>query len=178
MGEPESRTVFYLPWALLWRGRPWPSLARRPGCWPALWLLPIGVLAASRHDALTPEPKPRAARWWWPICSTGIVFAAIYSVACCSTPDPRLDGCMVLIVGSGIASLRCAPAPHPTPPRKNTDTPSGMRTAQNTFFAFTRACPPHADVRLQELPPMTYTTLIAATELQEPDRQRPAADGV
>ena len=86
LGEPESRTVFFtLPWAHAGR-----VVCAMVSLASALAGLPRPVAAAYRrfggwrtavHDALTPEPKPRAARWWWPICRySGIVFAAICSV--------------------------------------------------------------------------------------------------
>ena len=109
LGEPESRTVFYFALGSALAGgaatlavghSPWPG-------WPALWLLPIGVLAALGQLCMTyAYGSARSARSTLVVASlqySGIVFAALYSVLLF---DERVDllgwAGMALIVGSGI----------------------------------------------------------------------------
>lgn len=120
LGEPESRTVFYFAvgsavaggTALLVTGTsPWPG-------WPALWLLPIGVLAAGGQLCMTKAyASAKTQRGTLVVANlqySGIVFAAIYSVVLFGDQIPLIGWAgMVLIVGSGIVAtvLRARAAP-------------------------------------------------------------------
>ena len=120
LGEPESRTVFYFAvgsaaaggLALLFTGTSaWPG-------WPALWLLPIGVLAAGGQLCMTrayaTAKTPRGTLVVANLQYSGIVFAAIYSVVLFNDQIPTIGWVgMVLIVGSGIVAtvLRARAAP-------------------------------------------------------------------
>lgn len=120
LGEPESRTVFYFAvgsaaaggLALLFTGTSaWPG-------WPALWLLPIGVLAAGGQLCMTrayaTAKTPRGTLVVANLQYSGIVFAAIYSVVLFNDQIPAIGWVgMVLIVGSGIVAtvLRARAAP-------------------------------------------------------------------
>jgi drug/metabolite transporter (DMT)-like permease len=120
LGEPESRTVFYFAvgsavaggLALLLTGTSaWPG-------WPALWLLPIGVLAAGGQLCMTRAyASAKTQRGTLVVANlqySGIVFAAIYSVTLFGDQIPPMGWIgMVLIVGSGIVAtvLRTRAAP-------------------------------------------------------------------
>ena len=120
LGEPESRTVFYFAvgsavaggLALLLTGTSaWPG-------WPALWLLPIGVLAAGGQLCMTRAyASAKTQRGTLVVANlqySGIVFAAIYSVALFGDQIPPMGWVgMALIVGSGIVAtvLRARAAP-------------------------------------------------------------------
>ena len=120
LGEPESRTVFYFAvgsavaggLALLLTGTSaWPS-------WPALWLLPIGVLAAGGQLCMSRGyGRAKTQRGTLVVANlqySGIVFAAIYSVALFGDQIPPMGWVgMALIVGSGIVAtvLRARAAP-------------------------------------------------------------------
>jgi drug/metabolite transporter (DMT)-like permease len=88
-----------------------------PG-WPALWLLPIGVLAAGGQLCMTrayaTAKTPRGTLVVANLQYSGIVFAAIYSVVLFNDHIPTIGWVgMVLIVGSGIVAtvLRARAAP-------------------------------------------------------------------
>ena len=137
VGEPESRTVFYfnvgsVVGGLIGMGMlgvsPWPGLER------ALWLLPIGVLAAGGQLCMTrayaQARTPRGTLVVANLQYCGIVFASIYSVWLFGD---RLDLLawvgMVLIVGSGIAAtvLRARSpdaAPRTAPARASSAAPA------------------------------------------------------
>ena len=120
LGEPESRTVFYFAvgsavaggLALLLTGTSaWPG-------WPALWLLPIGGLAARGQLCVArAEASAKTQRGTLVVANlqySGIVFAAIYSVALFGDQIPPMGWVgMALIVGSGIVAtvLRARAAP-------------------------------------------------------------------
>ncbi|EJE52978.1 hypothetical protein PMI14_02237 [Acidovorax sp. CF316] len=120
LGEPESRTVFYFALgsavaggvALLFTGTSaWPG-------WQALWLLPIGILAAGGQLCMTKAyASAKTQRGTLVVANlqySGIVFAAIYSVTLFGDVLPPIAWAgMVLIVGSGIAAtvLRARAAP-------------------------------------------------------------------
>ncbi len=120
IGEPESRTVFYFAVgsavaggaALLVTGTsPWPG-------WPALWLLPIGFLAAGGQLCMTRAySRAKTQRGTLVVANlqySGIVFAAIYSVLLFGDQIPPIGWLgMALIVGSGIVAtiLRARAAP-------------------------------------------------------------------
>ncbi len=120
LGEPESRTVFYFAVgstvaggaAMLFTG-----MSAWPG-WAALWLLPIGILAAVGQLCMTrayaSAKSPRETLVVANLQYSGIVFAAIYSVALFGDNIPAIGWIgMSLIVGSGIAAtiLRARAAP-------------------------------------------------------------------
>ena len=120
LGEPESRTVFYFALgsavaggaALLITGTSaWPG-------WPALWLLPIGILAAGGQLCMTRAyASAKTQRGTLVVANlqySGIVFAALYSVLLFDDDLPPIAWAgMALIVGSGIAAtiLRARAAP-------------------------------------------------------------------
>ncbi|MFN3377559.1 MAG: DMT family transporter [Burkholderiaceae bacterium] len=120
IGEPESRTVFYFALgsavagggAMLFTG-----LSAWPG-WTALWLLPIGVLAAGGQLCMTRAyASAKTQRGTLVVANlqySGIVFAALYSVLLFGDQIPPLGWLgMALIVGSGIVAtiLRARAAP-------------------------------------------------------------------
>ena len=120
LGEPESRTVFYFALgsavagggAMLFTG-----MSAWPG-WPALWLLPIGILAAAGQLCMTRAyASAKTQRGTLVVANlqySGIVFAAVYSVALFGDQLPPIAWLgMVLIVGSGIVAtiLRARAAP-------------------------------------------------------------------
>lgn len=120
LGEPETRTVFYFAVgsavaggvAMLFTGMSdWPG-------WPALWLLPIGLLAAGGQLCMTRAYSRAGSQRGTLVVAnlqySGIVFAAIYSVVLFGDAIPLIGWVgMVLIVGSGIVAtvLRARAAP-------------------------------------------------------------------
>ena len=120
LGEPETRTVFYFAVgsavaggaALLVTGTStWPG-------WPALWLLPIGVLAAAGQLCMTRAyaraATPRGTLIVANLQYSGIVFAAFFSIALFGDVIPPIGWLgMALIVVSGIVAtaLRARAAP-------------------------------------------------------------------
>ena len=108
MGEPESRTVFYfsvgttvtgLVCSLLFTGfSPW--------TWPqVLWLLPIGVLAASGQLCMTLAYSKGATLVVANLQYSGIVFAALYGLFLFGDQIPLIGWAgMALIIASGIAA--------------------------------------------------------------------------
>jgi len=120
IGEPETRTVFYFAVgsavaggaAMLVTGASaWPG-------WPALWLLPLGVLATGGQLCMTKAyASARTQRGTLVVANlqySGIVFASFYSVLLFGDQIPLIGWVgMVLIVGSGIVAtiLRARAAP-------------------------------------------------------------------
>ncbi|WP_312131602.1 DMT family transporter [Diaphorobacter nitroreducens] len=120
LGEPETRTVFYFAVgsavaggaAMLVTGMSdWPG-------WPALWLLPLGLLAAGGQLCMTRAySRALTARGTLVVANlqySGIVFASIYGVALFGDQLPLIGWAgMALIVGSGITAtvLRARAAP-------------------------------------------------------------------
>ena len=111
LAEPESRTVFYFAVgstvaggaAMLFTG-----MSAWPG-WSALWLLPIGVLAAAGQLCMTraysTAKTQRGTLLVANLQYSGIVFASFYSVALFGDHIPAIGWLgMCLIVGSGIAA--------------------------------------------------------------------------
>jgi len=108
MGEPESRTVFYfsagtavtgLVCSLLFTGfSPW--------TWPsALWLLPIGVLAASGQLCMTLAYSKGATLVVANLQYSGIIFSALYGLFLFGDHIPLIGWAgMVLVIACGIAS--------------------------------------------------------------------------
>jgi drug/metabolite transporter (DMT)-like permease len=113
-GEPEARTVFYFALGsaiagglvtLLGNATPWAAWT-----WShAVWLLPVGVLAALGQLCMTRAYARSTSRSGTLLVAnlqySGIVFAAMYSVLLF---DDRIDAAgwagIVLIVASGIAA--------------------------------------------------------------------------
>jgi len=120
IGEPETRTVFYFAVGsavagaaamLLTGASAWPG-------WPALWLLPLGVLATGGQLCMTKAyASARTQRGTLVVANlqySGIVFASFYSVLLFGDQIPLIGWVgMVLIVGSGIVAtvLRARAAP-------------------------------------------------------------------
>ncbi|MBP6896287.1 MAG: DMT family transporter [Pseudacidovorax sp.] len=111
IGEPETRTVFYFAVGSAVAGALW-TLFTGWSVWSwshAIWLLPVGVLAALGQLCLTrayASAKTQAATLVVAnLQYSGIVFAAIYSVLLFGD---RIDaagwGGIALIIGSGIAA--------------------------------------------------------------------------
>ncbi len=106
-GEPESRTVFYFSLGavvvgavgMLFTGASawhWPS---------ALWLLPIGVLAALGQLCMTRAYSSGATLLVANLQYAGIVFAALYSLVIFGDQLPLIGWLgMALIVASGITA--------------------------------------------------------------------------
>ena len=114
VGEPESRTVFYFAVGsavagglvmLFGSATPWAEWTWRH----ALWLLPVGVLAALGQLCMTRAYATARSQAGTLVVAnlqySGIVFAAVYSVVLFGD---RIDAAgwagMALIVGSGIAA--------------------------------------------------------------------------
>ncbi len=112
MGEPEARTVFYFALGSALAGglatlavgaSPW------PGWRPALWLLPLGVLAAGGQLCMTlayaRAPTPRATLVVANLQYAGIIFASLYGMLVFGDELPLVAwGGMGLIVASGISA--------------------------------------------------------------------------
>ncbi|WP_312306046.1 DMT family transporter [Pulveribacter sp.] len=119
LGEPEARTVFYFALGSAVAGgaatlavgaSPWPG-------WPALWLLPLGLLAAGGQLCMTLAYSraltPRATLFVANLQYTGIIFASLYGVLVFDDAlSPLAWGGMALIAASGITAsvlrARCA----------------------------------------------------------------------
>lgn len=114
VGEPEARTVFYFAVGsaaagglvtLFGNATPWDQWTWRH----AIWLLPVGVLAALGQLCMTRAYASATSQAGTLVVAnlqySGIVFAAVYSVVLFGD---RIDVAgwagMVLIVGSGIAA--------------------------------------------------------------------------
>ena len=107
LGEPESRTVFYFAVGSAVAGAVgMAATGVSPWDWrQALWLLPIGVLAALGQLCMTRAYSQGATLVVASLQYFGIVFGAIYSVTLFGDTIP-LSGWvgMALIVASGIAA--------------------------------------------------------------------------
>ena len=115
-GEPEVRTVFYFSiGAALTGAVGMLASGASPWVWPeALWLLPIGVLAALGQFCMTRAYRHGATLVVTNLQYSGIVFAALYSVWLFGDQLPLLGWAgMALIIGSGITAtaLRGRTAP-------------------------------------------------------------------
>ena len=107
LGEPESRTVFYFSVgttavgavAILFTGA-------SPWSWPAaLWLVPIGVLAALGQLSMTMAYTKGSTLVVANLQYSGIVFAALYGLFLFGDQIPWIGWTgMLLIVASGIAA--------------------------------------------------------------------------
>jgi S-adenosylmethionine uptake transporter len=112
MGEPESRTVFYFSIGttvvgciviLVTGSSAW--------TWPhALWLLPIGVLAALGQLSMTKAYSRGSTLVVANLQYSGIVFAALYGLFLFGDQIPLMGWAgMLLIVASGIAATLNSP---------------------------------------------------------------------
>lgn len=120
IGEPESRTVFYFAVGSAVAGGaalPFTGMSEWPG-WPALWLLPIGILAAAGQLCMTKAyASAKTQRGTLVVANlqySGIVFAGMYSLLLFGDRiEPMGWVGMALIVGSGIVAtiLRARAAP-------------------------------------------------------------------
>jgi len=120
IGEPETRTVFYFAVGSAVAGGAAMAVTGAsawPG-WPALWLLPIGILASGGQLCMTKAyASARTQRGTLVVANlqySGIVFASFYSVLLFGDHIPAIGWAgMVLIVGSGIVAtiLRARAAP-------------------------------------------------------------------
>jgi S-adenosylmethionine uptake transporter len=108
LGEPESRTVFYfsvgttvtgLVCSLLFTGfSPW--------TWPqVLWLLPIGVLAASGQLCMTLAYSKGATLVVANLQYSGIIFSALYGLFLFGDQIPLVGWIgMALVIACGIGA--------------------------------------------------------------------------
>lgn len=120
IGEPESRTVFYFAVGSAVAGGaalPFTGMSEWPG-WPALWLLPIGILAAAGQLCMTKAyASAKTQRGTLVVANlqySGIVFAGMYSLLLFGDRiEPMGWVGMALIVSSGIVAtiLRARAAP-------------------------------------------------------------------
>lgn len=116
LGEPESRTVFYFALVSAVAGAAAMALGGvSPWSWRhALWLLPVGLLAALGQLCITRAYSQGATLVVANLQYSGIVFGAFYSVLLFGDAIPLLGwGGMALICASGIAAtvLRARAAP-------------------------------------------------------------------
>ena len=111
IGEPEQRVVFYFAVgsavaggvAMLFTG-----VSPFPG-WPALWLIPIGILATGGQLFMTMAYASATTRRATLVVAnlqySGIVFGALASIVVFSDHIPAIGWLgMALIVGSGIVA--------------------------------------------------------------------------
>ena len=120
IGEPETRTVFYFAVGSAVAGGAAMALTGAsawPG-WPALWLLPIGILASGGQLCMTKAYASALTQRGTLVVAnlqySGIVFASFYSVLLFGDQIPTIGWVgMALIVGSGIVAtiLRARTAP-------------------------------------------------------------------
>ncbi len=107
MGEPESRTVFYFSVGTATAGAVLMAFTQVHALsWPsALWLLPIGLLAALGQLCMTRAYTSGATLVVANLQYTGIVFAALYGLYLFGDRLPPSGWLgMALIIGSGIAA--------------------------------------------------------------------------
>ncbi len=111
LGEPEARTVFYFALGCAVAGGaalPMTGTSAWPG-WPALWLLPLGLLAAGGQLCMTlayaRSPSARGTLVVANLQYSGLIFAAIYGITIFGDKLPLIAWAgMGLIVASGIAA--------------------------------------------------------------------------
>ena len=119
MGEPESRTVFYFSVGTAVTGLVCSLLLTgfSPWTWPqALWLLPIGLLAAGGQLCMTLAYSKGAALVVANLQYSGIIFSALYGALLFGDQIPLIGWVgMGLVIASGIAAtaLRNRTLPHP-----------------------------------------------------------------
>jgi len=106
-GEPESRTVFYFSFGAVLAGAlGMLFVGATAWTWPsALWLLPIGVLAALGQLCMTRAYASGATMLVANLQYSGIVFAGLFSLLIFGDQLPLIGWLgMGLIVASGIAA--------------------------------------------------------------------------
>ncbi|MFN3737876.1 DMT family transporter [Hydrogenophaga sp.] len=106
-GEPESRTVFYFSFGAVLAGAlGMVFVGASEWTWPsALWLLPIGVLAALGQLCMTRAYSSGATMLVANLQYSGIVFAGLFSLLIFGDQLPLIGWLgMGLIVASGIAA--------------------------------------------------------------------------
>ena len=109
MGEPESRVVFYFSFGSSIAGAIvmcFTGLSDWPG-WPALWLLPVGILAAIAQMCMTAAYASATSKRNTLVVAnlsySGIVFAALLSMLLFSESISPLGWAgIVMIVASGV----------------------------------------------------------------------------
>ncbi len=116
VGEPETRTVFYFAVGSAVAGGLGMAVAGvSPWAWgPALWLIPVGVLASLGQLCMTRAYSHGATLVVANLQYSGIVFGALYSLLLFGDQIPFMGWAgMTLIVASGIAAtvLRSRAAP-------------------------------------------------------------------
>jgi S-adenosylmethionine uptake transporter len=107
MGEPESRTVFYFSIGTTVVGGTAVLFTRvSDWVWPqALWLLPIGLLAALGQLCMTKAYSSGSTLLVANLQYSGIVFAALYGLFLFGDLIPLMGWAgMALIIASGIAA--------------------------------------------------------------------------
>lgn len=111
MGEPEQRVVFYFAVGSAIAGglaTLFVGTSSFPG-WPALWLVPVGILAAGAQLAMTRAYGSATTRRATLVVAnlqySGIVFAGLFSVVVFGDQIPAIGWMgMALIIASGIVA--------------------------------------------------------------------------
>lgn len=119
VGEPEARTVFYFSVGASISGLLLSALSGfSPLIWPhALWLLPIGVLAALGQLCLTLAYSQGSTLVVANLQYSGIAFAALYGLVLFGDDLPWQGWAgMALIMGSGVAATVLRQRALPSPP--------------------------------------------------------------
>ncbi len=119
MGEPESRTVFYFSVGTMLTGLVGSAvLGFSPWTWPAaLWLLPVGLLAAGGQLCMTMAYSQGATLVVANLQYAGIVFAALYGLFLFGDQIPLVGWAgMALIIASGITATALRNRALPRPP--------------------------------------------------------------
>lgn len=119
VGEPESRTVFYFSVGATLSGAVGAAFTGfSPWTWPhALWLLPIGVLAALGQLCMTKAYTHGATLVVANLQYSGIVFAALFGLFLFGDQIPLAGWAgMGLIIASGIAATALRARALPNPP--------------------------------------------------------------
>lgn len=121
-GEPESRTVFYLSIGATLTGALGMAFTSVTAwTWPqALWLIPVGVLAALGQLCLTRAYRQGANLVVANLQYSGIVFAALFGLVLFDDRIPLVGWVgMALIIASGIAATALRARALPPSPAKD-----------------------------------------------------------
>jgi len=122
LGEPEARTVLYFSIGTTLTGAV-AMLFVGPSAWiwpHALWLLPIGLLAALGQLSMTKAYSSGATLVVANLQYSGIVFAALYGLFLFGDQIPLIGWAgMLLIIASGIAATALRNRTLPRAPAKN-----------------------------------------------------------
>ena len=119
IGEPESRTVFYFSVGTTLTGLAGSLImGLSPWTWPAaLWLLPVGLLAAGGQLCMTMAYSKGATLVVANLQYSGIVFAALYGLFLFGDQIPLIGWTgMALIIASGITATALRNRALPRPP--------------------------------------------------------------